>query len=158
MDVNKDTEQKILTLLSFALGLLAVTLIIGIGLMYLLRNPELLAQPPKQEIATVEAPAPSPMAEEIVDGIHVNSGFRAEGDYEIVIAMCTSCHSSKLVLQNRADREGWKAMIKWMQETQNLPDLGENEAKILDYLAEHYAPEKTGRRANLAVEDWYEIQ
>jgi len=51
-------------------------------------------------------------------------------------------------------------MIRWMQETQNLPDLGEKEAPILDYLAEHYAPEDTGRRPNLdlASIEWYILE
>ena len=71
-----------------------------------------------------------------------------------VRAYCTGCHSEKLVAQNRATREGWESMIRWMQETQNLGDLGENERKILDYLAENYAPDKKGRREPLSVE-WY---
>ena len=44
-----------------------------------------------------------------------------------------------------------------MQETQKLWDLGENEDIILDYLAEHYAPEDIGRRKNLENIEWYEL-
>ncbi len=94
----------------------------------------------------------------VEDGIHVATGFKAEGDYLTVIANCTSCHSSKLVLQNRATKEGWEEMIRWMQQTQKLWDLGENEEKILNYLATYYGPEDKGRRAPLAVEEWYEIE
>ena len=94
----------------------------------------------------------------IKDGIDVASGFVAEGDYMLVKTNCTACHSSKLVLQNRATREGWEEMIIWMQETQKLWDLGENQDKILDYLATYYAPEKEGRRRNLVVEEWYMIE
>ncbi|MEM7510480.1 MAG: hypothetical protein AAF388_06080 [Bacteroidota bacterium] len=94
----------------------------------------------------------------VENGIHVATGFKAEGDYMTVIANCTSCHSSKLILQNRATKEGWEEMIRWMQQTQKLWDLGENEEKILAYLTEHYGPEDKGRRAPLAVEDWYEIE
>jgi len=65
-----------------------------------------------------------------------------------------------LVTQNRATREGWKEMIIWMQATQGLQDLGENEKPILDYLAKHYAPEELGRRANLNVDEieWYILE
>ncbi len=94
---------------------------------------------------------------EIVDGHDLGSGLVAEGDYLIVKANCTACHSGKLVTQNRATREGWEEMIRWMQKTQKLWDLGENEDVILDYLAEHYAPEDKGRRENLVVEQWYDI-
>lgn len=95
---------------------------------------------------------------QVVDGKDVATGFVAEGEYELVKATCTTCHSSKLVLQNRATEDGWRDMIKWMQETQNLWDLGENEDKIVEYLATYLGPEKQGRRAPLVVEDWYMIE
>ena len=74
----------------------------------------------------------------------------------IVRANCLGCHSEKIITQNRATREGWESTIRWMQETQNLWDLGENESEILDYLARNYDPEQKGRRAQLQVE-WYEL-
>ena len=46
-------------------------------------------------------------------------------------------------------------MIEWMQATQGLWDLGENEPIILDYLATNYAPEEVGRRANLEEVAYY---
>lgn len=94
---------------------------------------------------------------EIVDGIHIASGMVYDENFDVVKATCTSCHSSKLIIQNRATREGWKDMIVWMQETQGLPDLGNLEPIVLDYLATHYAPEQTGRRSNLDIEaiEWY---
>jgi hypothetical protein len=55
------------------------------------------------------------------------------------------------VAQNRADRDGWLQMIRWMQDTQNLWPLGEAEPVILDYLAENYGPLPRGRRAPLEV-------
>jgi hypothetical protein len=61
------------------------------------------------------------------------------------------------VTQNRATRDGWLEMIRWMQETQKLWDLGPNEDKILDYLATYYAPEAKGRRAPVKVEEWYDL-
>lgn len=78
--------------------------------------------------------------------------------FEIVKGNCTNCHSSALIIQNRFTREGWKAKIEWMQETQGLWPLGESEDVILDYLAEHYAPEAyVGRRAPLKDIEWYEL-
>ncbi|MEZ4775911.1 MAG: hypothetical protein R3D00_22215 [Bacteroidia bacterium] len=95
---------------------------------------------------------------QVENGKDVATGFIAEGDYQIVKATCTACHSSSLVLQNRATREGWESMIRWMQANQKLWDLGVNEPKILDYLAKHYGPpENAGRRQNLVVEEWYPI-
>ncbi len=94
----------------------------------------------------------------IVDGIEVESGLIAQGDWLIVKQTCTACHSSKLITQNRADKDGWHKMIKWMQETQGLWQLGDKEGKIVNYLATHYAPENVGRRKPLVIEEWYEIK
>lgn len=90
---------------------------------------------------------------DLVSGLHFGKGFKT------VRAVCTACHSSKLITQNRATYQGWKDMIIWMQATQGLQDLGEEEeATILTYLATYYAPEEIGRRANLEVVEWYELQ
>lgn len=87
-----------------------------------------------------------------------DTGF-INGNYKmLVVANCTGCHSAKLVTQNRASKEGWLNMIRWMQETQNLWPLGENEEKILEYLSTNYAPQDQGRRASLKVEEWYELK
>lgn len=95
----------------------------------------------------------------VENGIHVETGMAYDANFELVRRSCTSCHSSKLVIQNRATREGWKQMIVWMQATQGLQDFGKYEVKILDYLEKNYAPTDVGRRQNLHVdkEDWYVI-
>lgn len=97
---------------------------------------------------------------QIVDGIHIETGLVYDEHFDIVRASCTSCHSSKLITQNRATRDGWKQMITWMQASQGLWDLGENEPIILDYLAKHYAPKEVGRRASLSLQDsdWYVLE
>lgn len=95
---------------------------------------------------------------EFENGIHVESGLKEGENLQLIIANCTSCHSAKMITQNRATREGWLHMIEWMQETQSLWELGDNEALILDYLAANYAPEKKGRRAPLMNIDWYELE
>jgi len=96
----------------------------------------------------------------IEEGIHVKTGLAAGDHLDLVIGSCTSCHSAKLITQNRASKEGWKQMIDWMQETQGLQNLGRSEGKILDYLAEHYAPVHIGRRQNLDIEaiQWYVLE
>lgn len=94
----------------------------------------------------------------VTDSIDHITGLVVDDELPLIIANCTACHSAKLIIQNRATREGWKNMVVWMQETQNLWDLGPNENKILDYLARHYAPEKTGRRKNLENIDWYDLK
>lgn len=98
--------------------------------------------------------------DQIENGIHVPTGLIVAEGFEQVRTTCTACHSAKLVTQNRATREGWKEMIRWMQETQGLWQLGEQEEVILDYLAANYAPQETGRRANLDVEaiEWYVLE
>ena len=93
----------------------------------------------------------------VVDGIDTLTGLIAAGDYLLVKGNCLACHSAKLITQNRADREGWLGMIHWMQEKQNLPDLGPHEGPILDYLSTYYAPEESGRRPPLEVTEWYEL-
>jgi hypothetical protein len=139
----------------FFLGLAGVAVLGALLLIVLLVNWSPDSPEPEPQAAEVPIPPPSAKVE---NGLDVSTGFIAEGDYQLVVASCTGCHSSKLVLQNRASREGWHDMIRWMQASQKLWDLGENEDKILDYLATHYGPEEDGRRANLVVEEWYKIQ
>lgn len=98
--------------------------------------------------------------DKVVNGIHLQSGLVYAQGFDVVRGTCTACHSAKLVTQNRASREGWEQMIRWMQKTQGLWDLGTNEPIILDYLAAHYAPEEIGRRANLDMEaiEWFILE
>ncbi len=95
---------------------------------------------------------------EIVDGIDRQTGLLDGEGLSAVKANCLSCHSARLVTQNRFTREGWYHKIVWMQETQGLWDLGDNESIILDYLAEHYSPEeRAGRRQPLTGIEWYPL-
>jgi hypothetical protein len=100
-----------------------------------------------------------PFNGEVVDGKDVATGLVVGDGFELVRTTCTGCHSSAIIVQNRFTREGWKAKIVWMQETQGLWDLGENEPAILDYLATHYSPEPPkGRRVPLKDIQWYELK
>ncbi len=96
----------------------------------------------------------------VEDGIHVQTGLVYAQNFSLIKNTCTSCHSAQLIRQNRATREGWKEMIRWMQATQGLWDLGNNEVLILDYLAEHYAPIEVTRRPglDLAAIEWYILE
>ncbi|MFQ6004101.1 MAG: hypothetical protein ACE5OQ_01245 [Woeseia sp.] len=68
--------------------------------------------------------------------------------WELVRAHCGGCHSHKLVTQQRADRQTWLDIIRWMQATQNLWRFDpETETAILDYLAGNYPPQSGRRRA-----------
>jgi len=106
-----------------------------------------------------EKKAPLIVLEEqaVISGIDVGSGLIIDDNYELVNATCSACHSITLVTQNSATRKGWKELIVWMQKTQKLWDLGDNEALILDYLEKNYAPKEQGRRAPLKDIDWYEL-
>lgn len=74
-----------------------------------------------------------------------------EGDHwTLVAAHCGSCHSTRLVTQNRGTRETWASLIRWMQDSQGLWQFdAETEERILDYLATHYGPLDSGRRRPL---------
>ena len=75
-----------------------------------------------------------------------------------VVNNCTNCHSAKLVTQNRMNAERWNATIKWMQETQNLWELGANQEIIVNYLVANYPAIAKGRRMSLKDIDWYELE
>tara|TARA_B110000967_G_C18676568_1_gene455818 strand:+ start:299 stop:625 length:327 start_codon:yes stop_codon:yes gene_type:complete len=48
----------------------------------------------------------------IENGIHVRTGFKDAEGLLTVVQNCTSCHSSKLVIQNRMNADRWNATIK----------------------------------------------
>ena len=153
-------EKRFFSLIISALVLTGIGTILA-GLILLgVQNPQLFSekdQNTEQKENAIPTEALPISRGPVENGLDVATGLVAEGDYLMVKATCTACHSAKLVTQNRASREGWEEMIRWMQRTQKLWDLGENEAAILDYLSEHYAPEYKGRRQNLVVEEWYDI-
>ena len=70
---------------------------------------------------------------------------------DLVIAHCSACHSTSLIVQNSMSRDRWLETIRWMQETQKLWPLGESESMILDYLSTWYGPKTTERRPPLPV-------
>jgi hypothetical protein len=101
------------------------------------------------------------LVDEVLPGeigtLDAESGLIIDHGLMIVKSTCGACHSTKLVAQNKFSRDGWIEVIRWMQAKQNLWDLGENEVAILDYLEKNCAPQKSGRRRNLAQIEWYEL-
>ncbi|MEO0525862.1 MAG: monoheme cytochrome C [Bacteroidota bacterium] len=133
-------------------------LLIGLGFVYLMIDPSLsILDDPEEDLITV-TDVPDFKEDEIVDGVHLSTGFTDGEGLVQVIQNCTNCHSAALVTQNRMTREGWTATIRWMQETQNLWDLGESEEIIVNYLTTYYAPDEKGRRENLVDIEWYELK
>jgi hypothetical protein len=157
--MGKELNNRLKQLMPFiAIILVVLTVFIG-GIFYLKSNPGLfLGQTQKEEDPVPEKMVQVDENEEIVGGVHPGTGLVEGEGLDLVIAHCTGCHSSKLITQNRAEREGWIQMIRWMQETQNLWDLGEHEEAIVSYLAKYYAPEEKGRRAPLTDIEWYELK
>ena len=100
------------------------------------------AQAPAQAAATTIEGEPEP------DPV---SGLKMTGDWQIVRANCTVCHSGKLVTNQRGTSDQWLTMIRWMQAKQNLWQFDPvTEGKIITYLAENYPPAAAQRRAALA--------
>ena len=76
------------------------------------------------------------------------TGLAIAPGWELVRAHCGGCHSFALVTGQRADRQTWLGIIRWMQATQNLWQFdAATENGILDYLAENYPPQANRRRA-----------
>ena len=142
-------HKAILVVFLFALVVMSLLVIVMVdpGLTFLKSEPQ-------KEYVVQEHEDP----DKIENGIHVRTGLvEAEGLMEVV-NNCTNCHSARIVIQNRMNKERWAATIDWMQQTQNLWDLGGNEDIIINYLVTNYPPAKKGRRQNLTVIDWYELE
>lgn len=146
-----DTQNKQRKVLLFLLVSLLVS-----GGFYLLFKTDVFPWNKTEEIL-VDIPIEDDF-DKIENGIHLRTGFVDAPGLMETVRNCTTCHSSQLVLQNRMDQEGWTATIKWMQETQNLWDLGDNEEIIVNYLATNYPPKERGRRENLSRIDWYVLE
>lgn len=142
-------------LFNVIVGLTFLVIFLFVGVLFLNGNPEWVAS----WSSSVSEEEPSSMIKptEIVDGIHTPTGLLDGPGLGMVIRNCTGCHSAKLITQNKATASGWKGTIQWMQETQGLWELGENEDIIIQYLAEYYAPVNEGRRRNLDEPEWYEL-
>ena len=111
---------------------------------------------PITELVTVDSISDDP--NRIENGVHVRTGLIEAPGMQETVNNCTSCHSAQLVIQNRMNEERWKSTIDWMQKTQGLWDLGENEDVIVNYLVKNYPPSSKGRREALTNIEWYELK
>lgn len=88
------------------------------------------------------------LAAPVAADVDETSGLIISPGWQQVRAHCGGCHSHALVTAQRADRNTWLDMIRWMQATQNLWQFQpEVETQILDYLAANYPPQPNRRRA-----------
>ena len=99
--------------------------------------------------ALLLAPAQAPQAADEIDRV---SGLVREGDWQLLQANCTECHSALLITQNSGNRAIWRIRIARMREIHGMDALDAAvEEQILDYLAAHYGPRHGSRRAPLAA-------
>ena len=102
------------------------------------------------KVISENAPAVAATTEVAIDPA---TGFKMSGDWELVRAHCTGCHSSKLITQQRGTAQQWLAMIRWMQKKQNLwPFDPGTENRIITYLSDNYPPDEARRRAAIPNE------
>jgi len=79
-----------------------------------------------------------------------DTGLIIAPGWELVSAHCGACHSHALVTAQRGDADFWRSTIRWMQKTQNLWQIPEDqEATLIGYLATHYNETDWGRRPPL---------
>ena len=94
-------------------------------------------------------PAPSaPAFDAEGRALDPGTGLVIADGWELVAAHCTACHSTRQFLRQRGTRATWQSILDWMQATQGLWQFPEGvEERIVDYLAEHYGPTGSWRRA-----------
>lgn len=156
-NVNK-FKQQVSAIYKLLVILLLLVVCAVITLLYVVNNPDFITSDTAIEsIDYISVPLKTDY-DRIENGIHLRTGLIAGEGLTETVQNCTSCHSAKLVIQNRMNKEGWITTIRWMQETQNLWDLGKNEKIIVDYLVKNYPSKKKGRREGLTNIDWYELK
>ncbi len=154
MSKQEEFYNRIKKIYHFLVLLFCLLGIVIFGLIYYMIDPDLSAFQDKTETYVN-----TQMEEDrIENGIHVRTGLIEAEGLMTVVNNCTNCHSALLVIQNRMNAERWIATIKWMQETQNLWDLGGNQEIIVNYLVTNYPPKEKGRREILTNIDWYELE
>lgn len=154
MSKQEEFYNRIKKIYHFLVLLFCLLGIVIFGLIYYMIDPDLSAFQDKTE-TYVNTQTDE---DRIENGIHVRTGLIEAEGLMTVVNNCTNCHSALLVIQNRMNAERWIASIKWMQETQNLWDLGENQEIIVNYLVTNYPPKEKGRREILTNIDWYELK
>lgn len=157
MENEPNFKAQIKGIYHLLMVLFMLFIIAGGSLIYYVYNPSAFDLSPKSNTVVV-TPIENLDPDRIENGIHVRTGLVEAEGLMAVVNNCTNCHSAKLVTQNRMSEERWNATIKWMQETQNLWDLGGNQKIIVNYLVTNYPQIAKGRRMALTNIDWYELE
>ena len=131
---------------------------IGIFYFFYFEKPSEAIHPVPNEMLEKEKGIKLNDANAIVNGVHVRTGLLEAEGLMTVVNNCTTCHSAKLVTQNRMNKTQWEATIRWMQEKQGLWPLGDNEEVIINYLTSNYPVLQKGRRQALTNIDWYKLE
>ncbi|NND16121.1 MAG: monoheme cytochrome C [Eudoraea sp.] len=139
-------------------GIMVIFFLMAAVVLYVMIDPQLTLFKKDEPVTYVSVEPEEDDFDKIENGVHVRTGLKDAEGLMTVVNNCTNCHSALLVTQNRMNQERWRTTIKWMQETQNLWDLGKNEDIIIRYLVTNYPPQKKGRRALLEGIDWYELE
>lgn len=80
------------------------------------------------------APAPAEPANGMFEGLPDSDGV------ELVHALCSACHSIRLVTQQRVTEARWDYLLDWMVKEHGMPELPpEDRALVLAYLGRHYS-------------------
>lgn len=156
MSKEEDYKKLIKKVIRLVFVLFSLFLITGGLIVYYTVNPSFF-DINKESNIIVDIPIEE-NEDKIENGIHLRTGLIDNEGLMTVVNNCTNCHSSRLVIQNKMNTERWNATIKWMQETQNLWDLGKNQEVIVNYLVTNYPPKDMGRRAPLENMNWYELK
>lgn len=154
MDKENTFSNQVKSLHQTLFMLLMLFIVASGGLLYYANNPDVFSNTSQDIVSVPEIED----EDRIENGIHVRTGLVDAEGLMVVVNNCTNCHSAKLVTQNRMTKEIWNATIKWMQETQNLWDLGGNQEIIVNYLVTNYPPKSKGRRMSLTNIEWYELE
>ena len=153
MSKEEEVRKSIAQVYHLMLTLFALFFVVTGFVLFYTYNPNFFTATP--EIETLVSIPVEIDEDRIENGIHVRTGFIEAEGLMTVVNNCTNCHSAQLIIQNRMNTERWNATIKWMQETQNLWDLGGNQEIIVNYLVTNYPVIDTGRRENLTNINWY---
>ncbi|MEL7161239.1 MAG: hypothetical protein AAFN92_10815, partial [Bacteroidota bacterium] len=129
--LHRSNFGLIMGLVAAFLVVAVVTLVYGLAGDSLKNSLRPVALHPRAGTSTISPDAGDSDLGTIRNGVHVETGLAyAAVDakaFRLVRATCTACHSAQLVTQNRATRAGWREMIRWMQATQGLWELGDAE-------------------------------
>ena len=81
-----------------------------------------------------EAPAPPEATDGMFEGLPETDGV------ELVYYLCSSCHSIRLVTQQRVTPARWDYLLDWMVKEHSMPELPpEDRTVVLAYLSRHFS-------------------